>query len=78
MPQLSQNFLCDAVATNEFIKENKKLQQMVNGAIASSNELSGHKNRSDSLCATRKEVYVFSWRGIGEHIIKFEFLTLIL
>ena len=73
LPQLPQNFLTDVVSKNEFVNESEELHQKINGAIASSNGLSGHQYRSDSSWTTRKEVYVFSHLGTGEKIIKYEF-----
>ena len=77
LSQLTQNFLIDFVSKNEFAEENKELHQMIIDAIASSNDLSGHPNRSVSSWATRKEVYVFSYLGIEEHIMKYKFLVFI-
>ena len=74
-PQLSLAFICGVVAKNEFVKESKEILQMLFGAIASSHGLSGFPSRSDSSRAIGpKEVYVFS-NGIGQHIMKYQFIV---
>ena len=71
-PQLSLAFICGVVAKNEFVKESKEILQMLFGAIASSNGLSGFPSRSDSSRVIGpKEVYVFKWNVIGQNIMKY-------
>ena len=49
---------------------------MVIGAIARQIDLSENSNES-SRAIQNNEVYVFSFKEIGEYIMKYEFLTLI-
>lgn len=76
LPQLQLNFLSAIVAENDFVKGSKRLHQMVIGAIARQIDLSENSNES-SRAIQNNEVYVFSFKEIGEYIMKYEFLTLI-
>ena len=76
-PQLSPNFIFGVVAENEFVKESKELLHMLIGSIGSSACLSGFPSRSDSSRAIGPEVYVFKLYGIGQNIMKYQFLSFI-
>ena len=75
-PQLSLEFICGVVAKNEFVKESNEILQMLFGAIGSSHGFSGFPSRSDSSRGP-KDVYVFKFDGIGQNIMKYQFLSFI-
>ena len=76
-PQLSLEFICGVVARNEFVKESNEILQMLFGAIGSSHGFSGFPSRSDSSRVIGPEVYVFKFIGIGQNIMKYQFLSFI-
>ena len=67
----------------EIIFKSPEHFNMLIGAIASSTGLSGFPSRSDSSRSIAigpfgpKDVYVFKLDGIGQHIMKYQFLSFI-